>query len=294
MTTKKDKLAQSGTRLKAGLDNLGKSSTQVKEHPASPNQQYRDRGFYIVAVDDLQPDRDQPRKTFDPEELDEMAQSIRNKGLIQPVTFRLGENGQCILVCGERRWRAAKAAGLTHIPAMLRTDKNYFEISLIENLQRQNLNPIEEAEAYEKMIKEYKYTHEMLATAVGKARATITSILSLNQLPETIKQECARAHIPKRALIEIARMGTDQQKIDLFEKMKQGVLTSVDIREISSKKKSQTIRSRREIFSTRISGLASYLTKIKLAAWSGEDRDKALENLQALKTIIDKIMAEQK
>lgn len=294
MTTKKDKLAQSGTRLKAGLDNLGKSSAQVKEHPASPNQQYRDRGFYVVAVDDLQPDREQPRKTFDPEELKEMTQSIRNKGLIQPVTFRLGENGQCILVCGERRWRAAKAAGLTHIPAMLRTDKNYFEISLIENLQRQNLNPIEEAEAYEKMIKEYKYTHEMLAAAVGKARATITNILSLNQLPEVIKQECSRANIPKRAMIEIARLETDKQKMALFEKLKMADLSSDDIRKISRKKKNQTIRSRREIFSTRINGLASYLTKIKLDAWSGEDREKALENLQALKNIIDNIMAGKK
>jgi ParB family chromosome partitioning protein len=176
---------------------------------------------------------------------------------------------------------------------MLRTDKNHFEISLIENLQRQDLNPIEEAEAYEKMIREYQYTHEMLAEAVGKARATISNILSLNQLPEALKKECSRANIPKRALVEIARLETDKQKMALFNKLKMQGLTSDDVREMTRKEKSKTIRSRREIFNTRVDGLSSYLTKIKLGAWSVEDRERAMTNLRALKNIIDNILAEQ-
>src|SRR6266542_2137484 len=129
-----------------------------------------------VAIDQIEPNPNQPRKSFESSSLDDLAASIRSSGLIQPVVVRRLASGYQ-MVAGERRWRAARQAGLERIPAILReaTDAEALELALVENLLREDLNPLEEAEAYQRLLAEFGWTHEDLAGRVGKDRSTIAN-----------------------------------------------------------------------------------------------------------------------
>ncbi len=131
-------------------------------------------------------------------------------------------------------WHQEHLARLESIPAIL-TEGNPIEISLIENLQRENLKPVEEAEALNKMIKEFSYTQEQLAHVIGKARSTVTEILSLNKLPDPVKDECRRTDISRRILIEVSKQETPEKMTALFEKVKTDNLTGESVRKISRK-----------------------------------------------------------
>ena len=142
-----------------------------------------------LLIDAIQPNRHQPRVHFDEESLSELAASIREIGVLQPVLVRpLGEGGYELLA-GERRWRAARRAGLTVIPAIVRTtdELGAVERALIENLHRQDLTPLEEASAYSQLIEDFSFTHEQIATRVGKSRSSVTNTLRLMSLPPTIQ-----------------------------------------------------------------------------------------------------------
>ncbi len=143
-----------------------------------------------VLVDEIVPNRLQPRKYFDDEKLDELVQSIRENGVLQPVIVQTGEAGYELIV-GERRWRAAKKAGLKKIPAIVRevSDTESLEIAIIENIHRQDLNPIEEAEAYARLSDEFGLTQEKLARRLGKNRATIANTLRLLKLAPPVKED---------------------------------------------------------------------------------------------------------
>lgn len=132
----------------------------------------------------------QPRRELSPEALQELADSIRNRGIIQPIIVRPANKGYEI-IAGERRWRAAQMAGLQDIPAIIRAipDEAAIAIALIENIQRENLNPIEEAIALQRLIEEFGLTHQQAAESVGKSRASITNLLRLLTLPEAIKSK---------------------------------------------------------------------------------------------------------
>ena len=141
-----------------------------------------------IPVSAVEPNPYQPRRSFDQENLRELAASIKEKGVLQPVTVR--EKGEIFeLVAGERRWRAAQVAGLSEIPAVVRelSDREVMEIALIENLQREDLNPIEEAEAYQVLMREFQLTQEEVAKAVGKGRPTVANRLRLLRLPEAVR-----------------------------------------------------------------------------------------------------------
>jgi ParB family chromosome partitioning protein len=142
-----------------------------------------------VSVSEIRPNPYQPRKEFDTAAIEELMQSIKEHGIIQPLIVRKSIKG-FELIAGERRLRAAKKAGLKKVPVVVKTytDQQVMEIALIENLQRENLNPIEEAEAYEKLIQHYSYTQEELAQKIGKSRPHVANILRLLQLPEKIRQ----------------------------------------------------------------------------------------------------------
>ncbi len=132
---------------------------------------------------------DQPRKFFDENKLNELAASIKQYGVLQPIIVKR-ENSSFRIIAGERRWRASKIAGLTHIPCIVKEkieDFTIFEISLIENLQRENLNPIEESDGYSKLIDAFNYTHEKLAKIIGKDRSYITNSLRLLKLSDKVK-----------------------------------------------------------------------------------------------------------
>ena len=142
-----------------------------------------------VAVDEISPNPFQPRTVFDEEKIDGLVASIKEKGILQPLLVR--KRGEVYeLIAGERRWRAAQKAGISEIPVIVHdtSDEEILEISLIENIQREDLNALEEAEAYRKLIEKFNHTQEQLARRLGKNRSTIANSLRLLRLPEGIKQ----------------------------------------------------------------------------------------------------------
>ncbi|WP_066896351.1 ParB/RepB/Spo0J family partition protein [Clostridium nigeriense] len=143
----------------------------------------------VISLNLIKNNDDQPRKSFDDEKIAELAQSIKEHGIIQPIILNK-KNDYYVIVAGERRWRAAKLLGLKEVPAIVMelTDKNILEISLIENIQRQDLNPIEEALAYKKLLSDFNLTQEELSKRVGKSRVAITNVIRLTGLSETVKQ----------------------------------------------------------------------------------------------------------
>ncbi len=152
----------------------------------------RDRGMMEIDLDLLSPNPFQPRLTMDDQSLDELAESIRKNGIIQPIVVRRSGD-RFEIVAGERRWRAAARAGLLRVPVAVREipDTKLLEIALIENIQRENLNPIDEAIAYRRLIEEFKMTQEAVAAAVGKDRASVANYLRLLKLPDDIQHEVA-------------------------------------------------------------------------------------------------------
>ena len=144
----------------------------------------------MVQVDNVEPNPFQPRKEFDNEALEELAQSIRQQGVITPVTVRQMPDGSYQLISGERRLRASRLAGLKEIPAYIRTatDTQMMEMALVENIQRADLNAIEVAQAYKQLIDECRLTHDQLSERVGKDRSTITNYLRLLNLPDNVQQ----------------------------------------------------------------------------------------------------------
>jgi ParB family chromosome partitioning protein len=218
----------------------------------------------------------------------ELGESIKQKGVLQPIIIRRGDGGEIILVAGERRLRAAKIAGLEKIPAIL-TKGNPAEIALIENLQRENLSPIEEAEALFRMAEEFAYTHEQLAAVVGKARSTITESLSLIKLPEAVKEECRRAdNYPRRLLVEIANKKTPEKMTGLFGRIKDGNLKSDQVRQ-ETRKRERTEHAPLEITLGKIQALAKNLSKIELEQLNPEDKIQLLAALQDLEKSISQI-----
>jgi ParB family chromosome partitioning protein len=143
-----------------------------------------------LRVDRIRPGKYQPRQAMDPERLQELAASIKAQGLIQPIVVRAIAGGNHEIIAGERRWRAAQIAGLAEIPALVRevTDHAVIAMALIENIQREELTPLEEAAALQRLIGEFNYTHQQTADAVGRSRASVSNLLRLLDLPEAIRQ----------------------------------------------------------------------------------------------------------
>lgn len=138
----------------------------------------------------VEPNREQPRKRFSPETMQELTRSIEMHGVVTPITVRKTENGYYQIIAGERRWRAARSAGLTEIPALVieADDKTVMELALIENLQREDLNPIEEARGYHSLMEEYGLTQEQVAERVGRSRPAVANALRLLSLPDEAQE----------------------------------------------------------------------------------------------------------
>lgn len=174
--------------LGKGLGALITHSEQVVSRETS--------GVRKVNINLIKPNRDQPRKYFDEERIQILSESIKEHGVLQPIILKTVDNGYEI-VAGERRWRASRLAGLKEIPAVVKDleDDQLVQISLIENLQREDLNQIEEALAYNSLIEEYGYTQERVSKVVGKSRSHIANIIRLLALPEDIKHQIAKDEI---------------------------------------------------------------------------------------------------
>ncbi len=179
-TKKRKKLA-----LGRGLGALIPETVSAETDSAEP----QDKTYLECDIDLIQPNRFQPRSHFDAEELAQLSDSIRTQGVLQPILVRKLEMGY-ELVAGERRLRAAKMAGLDKVPVVVKDVSNaeMLEIAIVENIQRQNLNPMEEAEAYHRLIMEFGLTQEQASVRVGKSRSAVANFLRLRQLPDAIKE----------------------------------------------------------------------------------------------------------
>lgn len=204
-------------KLSGKTTKLAQERPKQDDHPAKVND-YQEGSYYQIDLHLILPDPDQPNFCGDLEALDELANSIKQTRLYQPVLVRKDETGRIVLVAGKRRLQAAKMAGLEKIPAIF-TEGNPLEISIIENLQRENLRPLEEAEALGRMIEQHGYTPEKLALTIGKTPGAIMDSLTLNRLPEGIKAVCRQTDLyPKPVLIEIAKQETPQEMQYLFSR----------------------------------------------------------------------------
>jgi ParB family chromosome partitioning protein len=197
----------------------------------------------------LVPNPDQPRKEFDEEALTNLTASVKEKGVLLPLLVREDKNDprqeRHIIIAGERRWRAAHAAGLSEVPALVRSGDDALEVAIIENLQRENLKPLEEAEALQRLKHERGYTDEMLAQVVGKSRSSITETLSLNQLPADIKGEMrgnvGHPTLTKSLLLEVVRAGGAENSPEAMAAAWEAVKTgeAPTVRDLRTRKQAQ-------------------------------------------------------
>jgi ParB family chromosome partitioning protein len=190
---------------------LGKGlGALIPDLSALDDQEKKALGITEIDLDKIVPNEYQPRKVFNDEKLQELAASIKEQGVIQPViVHRAGSGFQ--LIAGERRWRASRLAGLKTIPALVKeaTKRELLEMALIENIQREDLNPLEAAEAYKRLQDEFKLTQEDLAKRVGKERSTVTNFLRLLGLPKEVKHDLATGALSMghaKALLSLERV----------------------------------------------------------------------------------------
>ncbi|NDY72155.1 chromosome partitioning protein ParB [Desulfobacter hydrogenophilus] len=176
--------------------------------------------FFFCNVDQLSPNRYQPRTRFSEEELERLTQSIAEQGVLQPLLARKMD-GAYELIAGERRLRSAKAAGLSQVPVIILdlTDEQVLEVSIIENIQRENLNVLEEAEAYFRLIDEFGYTQEKVAEKIGKNRSTIANLLRLRSLPEEIKESLIAETISMGHARALLGAGSVENQLYLFKQV---------------------------------------------------------------------------
>jgi ParB family chromosome partitioning protein len=173
-----------------------------------------------IPVDQISPNPEQPRKGFDGPALDELAQSIKASGIIQPVLVRRSGSGYQ-LIAGERRWRAARQAGLARIPAVVReaTNVESLELALVENLLREDLNPMEEAEAYQRLLADFGWTQEDLAQRVGRDRSTVANCLRLLKLPDVIQADLRSGRLTMGHARALLSLTTPEDQLKLREEI---------------------------------------------------------------------------
>lgn len=174
---------------------------------SSANEESPSSGVIELKINEIEPNVGQPRKKFDDEKLMQLSESIKEHGIVQPIIVRKEDNVYKI-VAGERRWRAARLAGLSTVPVIVKelSNRQVMEMALIENIQREDLNPIEEAEAYERLLNEYKMTQEELSKSIGKNRSTIANIIRLLSLCDKVKEHLINGEISSghaRALLSL-------------------------------------------------------------------------------------------
>jgi ParB family transcriptional regulator, chromosome partitioning protein len=204
-----------------GADSMEGKEIWSSGYPDNTDTVYEKGKLYHLSLNNLLADPNQPRKLMEAQALDELTASILKHGILEPILFRRHEDGNLIVVAGERRIVAARKAGMTNIPAMY-VDGNSSEIALIENLMRQDLTAVEEAEALQRLVEQQKYTHEQLSDVIGKARTTISDILLINRLPQEIRNECrGNRAISKNILIEIARKKQDRAMFTAYNSYKE-------------------------------------------------------------------------
>jgi ParB family chromosome partitioning protein len=267
-------------------------------------EQEEQSGVMTLPIGKVEPRADQPRKDFDPQALSEMADSIREYGIIQPISVRKLDDGYYQIIAGERRWRAAREAGLTEVPVRVleADDRRATEMALVENLQREDLNPIEEAQGYKTLMDEYALTQEEAAERVGKARPTVANALRLLNLSPGVLELLskgllsaghARALLPLRdgelqlsaARQTVARGFSVRQTEALATHLLRGTPTppaaagiTVDYRKEAEKTLSESLGRGVKLLGGRKKG------RIALEFYSAKDRDDLIDALLCMKS----------
>ena len=187
-----------------------------------------------ISIDEISPNPWQPRRDFDEESLNALALSIRGNGLIQPVVVRKKKDGTYELAAGERRWRAAKLAGLETIPAVTQDydDRSMAEMALVENLQREDLNPVDEGLAYQKLMDDYGLTQEDISRKVGKSRPYVANMVRLLALPEEVKDFLSKGQLTAGQARPLLGLGSDAEKVQLARRIVKEGLSARRVEEI--------------------------------------------------------------
>lgn len=287
-------MAQRG--LGKGLDSLIPASSNNENKETKQNET-------VVKITKVEPNRDQPRKNFDEDSLQELADSIKQFGLLQPILVQ-DRKDYYEIIAGERRWRAAKIAGLKEIPVIIRnyTDQEIVEIALIENIQREDLNPIEEARAFKKLLEEFHLKQDEVAERVSKSRTAVTNSVRLLKLSDSVQQMIiddmlstghARALIPiedKELQLQLAQRIFDEKlSVREVEKIVKAILNP----EKEKDKKEETPQSIQYIYQDIENKLKERLSrkvaisskgksgvgKIEIEFYSNDDLDRLIESL---------------
>ena len=200
-----------------------------------------------LPINEIIPNRDQPRKTFDEAALEELAQSIRQHGVLQPLLVRPIPSGGYQLVAGERRWRASRMAGLKKVPVVIKelTDTETMEIAIIENLQREDLNPIEEAEGLQALIDKCGYTQEEVAASVGKSRPAIANSLRLLRLPQEVRDMTQSGEISAGHARTLLAFDNDAMMIEAARNIVSKKMTVRDVERLAKIRETTEPRRRR-------------------------------------------------
>lgn len=225
---KKPPLRGLGRGLDALLPARMPAQTERAASPGGAAPSYGEGNVFSCPIDKIVPQRGQPRQHFDSDRLDELAQSLREHGLLEPLVVRRRPGQDDFeLIAGERRWRAAQRADLKQVLVVVRdvSAKDAFELALIENIQREDLDPIEFAEAMDRLVKEHGYTQDTLAQRVGKDRSTIANALRLLRLPATVREKVVVGELSEGHARALLGAPDDKQLSDLAEKVVRGRLS---------------------------------------------------------------------
>ena len=256
-------------------------------------------GVTQVSVDLIQRNPRQPREKFDKEELDNLAASIREHGVIQPLIVSPGKNGVYILIAGERRLQASRNAGLKTVPVVIRhaTDQQLLELAIIENVQRADLNAIEEAEAYQHLAREFKFSHEKIAERVGKSRVAVTNTMRLLDACVAVKQALVDGRITEghaRAMLALTTAKAQENllnkvvNLDLSVRQTEALAGKLSGKKPASKKKSGKSPDVNDIEKRLLSSLGTRVAlkhgsngkgRITIFYYSDEELDSLLEKL---------------
>jgi len=207
-------------------------------------------GTSMLRLSEIEPNKDQPRKSFDKEALQQLADSISEHGVIQPLIVRSLPSGSYQIISGERRWRAAKMAGLSEIPVVVRDDiseEQAMQIAMIENLQRENLNPIEEALGYKELLDKYSITQDKLAKALGKARSSIANSLGLLNLPNAVQELLKNGELSAGHCKALKKIKDEAVMIELAHKASSGELSVRQVEAIVRRSEDESERAVKKI-----------------------------------------------
>lgn len=243
----------------------------------------------LIPIEDIDPNPHQPRQAMG--DLSELIASVREKGVLEPILVRPVE-GRLQIIAGERRYRAAIDAGLDEIPCIVRetSDAETMELALIENLQRQDLTPFEEADGLKALAERHGYTHEKMAERLGKKRTSITESLSLTHMPESVRELCRLADIrSKSLLLQVVRQSEPQKMVAFLERLRKEGATREDARQLSRQVKGRAAKGRPKAYVFR------YQPKEKTFQLSLQFRKSQVDReevVRALQSIIEDLTRE--